>query len=81
MDMKFLEKLCLAVGISGNEGEVKELIKNEVAPYADEITETPLGDLIVFKKGEKPAPKKIMIDAHMDEVGMIIWGAMENGLF
>ena len=79
MDMNFLKELCLAIGISGNETEVKELIKKEVAPYADEITETPLGDLIVFKKGEKAAPKKIMIDAHMDEVGLIINHISEDG--
>lgn len=79
MDLKVLEKLCLAVGISGDEGAVRDLILDEVRPYAESIKITPLGDLLVFVRGEKKTDKKMMISAHMDEVGMIITEITADG--
>ncbi|MDD3765757.1 MAG: M42 family metallopeptidase [Eubacteriales bacterium] len=67
--MELLRRLCQAFGPSGNEGKIREIIKNEVKPYADEITQDTLGNLIVRKKG---TGKKIMLSAHMDEVGIIV---------
>lgn len=79
MDLKLLEKLCMVVGISGDEGDVKDIILEEVRPYADAIKQTPLGDLLVFVKGEKAADKTLMIGAHMDEVGMIVTEITSDG--
>ncbi|MDP4132919.1 MAG: M42 family metallopeptidase [Bacillota bacterium] len=67
--MKLLEQLCLAYGPSGAEGCVREQIKNEIAPYADEISVDALGNLIAHKKG---SGKKIMLAAHMDEIGLMV---------
>lgn len=73
-----LEKLCNAHGVSGDEGNVREIIRDYVSPYADEITTDVLGNLIVYKKGRNNSGK-IMISAHMDEVGFIISKITEKG--
>lgn len=79
LDLKVLEKLCMLVGISGGEEKVADAIIEMVTGFADDIRRTPLGDVIVFKKGEKTAPKKLMICAHMDEVGMVVTDIDDNG--
>ena len=79
LDLKVLEELCLLVGVSGGEEKVADAIIRMVKDYADDIQRTPLGDVIVFKKGEKTAPKKLMICAHMDEVGMVVTDIDEKG--
>jgi len=67
-----LEKLTKAFGVSGMEDDVREIIENEIKNYCDEITTDSIGNLICFKKGTDDTNKKIMISAHMDEVGFII---------
>jgi endoglucanase len=71
-----LEKLCNASGPSGYEGEVRDIIKREVKPYVDEIKVDKMGNIIAHKKGKG---KKVLIDAHMDEVGFIILGYNSDG--
>lgn len=80
MNIELLEKLCTACGISGDEGEVRRLILNEIKSYATEITKDAMGNLLVFKKGENRANKKLLISAHMDEVGFIVNEITEKGL-
>lgn len=75
---ELLKKLCLIDGPSGNEKAVAEFIKNELKGYA-EITQDGMGNLIVFKKGKNRAVNKLMIDAHTDEVGMIITSVTSDG--
>ena len=71
-----LEKLCNATGPSGFEGEVREIIKEEIKNYVDEVKVDVMGNIIAHKKGKG---KKVLIDAHMDEVGFIITGYNEDG--
>lgn len=63
-----IKKLVEAWGPSGYEHQVRELIRQEVAPFADEIRVDPLGSLIC-RVGQ--GGKKIMIAAHMDEIGVM----------
>ncbi len=72
-----IEELTNLNGVSGNEGEVREFIKAQSAPYADEIITDTIGNLIVLKKGS--GGKKLMISAHTDEVGFIVTGINDNG--
>ncbi len=72
LDYGLLQRLCCADGISGDENEVRELILQEIRDYADEIQVTPAGNLLVFKKGRQRPEKKLLISAHMDEVGFIV---------
>jgi putative aminopeptidase FrvX len=73
-----LKELSEMVGVSGGEGEVREFIKKKIKSYVREVFEDAYGNLIV-KKGEKNLPK-IMLAAHMDEVGIVITGIEKDGL-
>jgi len=65
-----LDKLSNAVGISGYEDEVAELIKSDMEKYADSVEVDTLGNVIGLKKGNGKG--KIMLAAHMDEIGLVI---------
>lgn len=73
-----LKELCLANGISGDEKAVRELIIGKITDHCQYQTDN-LGNLICFKKGRKTPDKKLMICAHMDEVGLIITAVREDG--
>lgn len=75
---ELLEKLCLADGISGDECEVRNLIINMIKDHCEYRTDA-TGNLICFKKGKKSPRKKLMIAAHMDEVGFIVTSVREDG--
>ncbi len=74
-----LRNLCLLNGASGNEKAVRDYIIEHAEPYAHSLTVDPLGSVIIEKKGVKPAPKKLMISAHMDEVGLIVTYVNDDG--
>ena len=74
-----LKTLCLLSGVSSFEDEVRNYIKERVSPYADSVRVDAMGNLIVFKKGEKSTGNKLMLCAHMDEVGLIIRAITEDG--
>lgn len=71
-----LERLSMAAGPSGYEGNVRDIIKEEIRNYVDEIKVDNMGNIIAHKKG---VGKKVIVDAHMDEVGFIITGYNEDG--
>ena len=72
-----LKTLSMLDGVSGNETAVREFIKAQIAPFCDFLEEDCLGNLIAFKKGY--GEKKVMLCAHMDEVGFIVSHVMEDG--
>ncbi len=74
-----LKRLTESRGVSGDEGEVRALIREEVVSLADQVYVDRIGNLIAVKKGRK-LDKKVMLSAHMDEVGLIITGIGENGM-
>jgi endoglucanase len=67
--MDLLEKLFSTFGVSGNEENIRNVIKTEIEKSVDEIFVDKLGNLIAHKKGKPP---KIMLTAHMDEIGLMI---------
>ncbi len=69
--MELLKKLSELPGISGFEGEVVEVIKNELKDHVHRLEEDHLGNIIALKKG-KPNCPKIMLAAHMDEIGLMV---------
>lgn len=77
--LETIKELALLDGVSGREDAVREYIINAVSPYADSIETDPLGNLIVFKKGAATPKNKVMLDAHMDEVGMMITHINSDG--
>jgi len=65
---ELLERLSNAHGISGYEGDVRDIIKKEIKPYVDEVKTDSFGNLIAIKKGKSPS---VMLAAHMDEIGLM----------
>jgi endoglucanase len=76
MNIEQLEKWTNAFGPSGFELEVAKLVKDYVAPFADEVLQDRTGS-VIFKKGDKGP--KIMIAGHIDEIGFIISGISKEG--
>jgi endoglucanase len=82
IDLKdLLRRLSDAFGPSGREAAVRALIKAEVEPSVDHLQVDAMGNLITFKAGTGPEPRlKVMLAAHMDEVGFMITDADKGGL-
>jgi len=70
IDFKLLKEISETPGVSGFESSIRNLIINEIKDLADEISIDNLGNIIALKKGTNN--KKILVAAHMDEIGFII---------
>lgn len=80
--LDYLHDLCLIDGISGRENKVRDYIAEKISKNigeGDSISVDPMGNLLVFKKGKKEPANKVMLSAHMDEVGFIITYICDNG--
>jgi len=78
--MLSLEELCTLPGVSGNELKVRRALKAETEKMGLKATADVLGNLIVSKEAQKEEKFKVMLSAHMDEVGLIVTQIEENGL-
>lgn len=74
-----LQKLIQTPGPSGYEKQVRNLVQQEIEPYADEIQVDPLGNLIVRKGKQNGKGLRVMLAAHIDEIGVIVTHVDENG--
>lgn len=79
MDKILLEKLCNANGISGDESVIRDIIISEIKNSGADYYTDNMGNLIVFKKGRITPEKKLLISAHMDEVGFIVTHITSDG--
>lgn len=77
----YLEQLSNAFGVSSVEGDVRKIIVEAVEPYADSWRVDTMGNLFVTRKpkGETGRPLRVMLTAHMDEVGFIISEIKSDG--
>lgn len=73
-----LEKLCNTSGVSGDETLVRNIIIEQIKEYADSVTVDVMGNVIALKKGADSS-KKVIVCAHMDEVGLIIKEITQTG--
>jgi tetrahedral aminopeptidase len=76
MTRELLQKLIDVLGPSGREHLIREMIKKEVKPYCDKLWTDQFGNLIAHKKGKGI---KIMLAAHMDEIGLMVKEIHKNG--
>ena len=76
MDLKLLKELCDCPGVPGCENLVSEIVQRELKNYSEEITTDPMGN-VIFKITDNNGPR-ILVDAHMDEVGFIVSHIEEN---
>ncbi len=79
MNKEILQRLCNANGISGDEDAVRNIIIGEIKNSGAQYNVDNMGNLIVLKKGRKTPDKKLLISAHMDEVGFIVTHITSNG--
>lgn len=75
----FLKTLTEASGVSGNEKEVRDIIISEIKDYVDTIKIDRIGNVIAYKSGRENS-KKLMVTAHMDEIGLIVKEIDQSGL-
>lgn len=69
-NLPLLAAICEAPGVSGFERKIRELVLQEVTPLVDEISIDNLGNVIAIRRGRQP--KRVMVAAHMDEIGFIV---------
>ena len=74
-----LQTLVETPGPSGSEHVIREKIKAEISGHADEVYTDALGNLIARKGALKEGGKRIMISAHVDEIGLMITHVDDNG--
>lgn len=67
-----IKKLVEAYGPSGHEGQVRDLVRAEIRSLPDYISVDPLGNLIAVIKKNSKSGKRVMLSAHMDEIGVIV---------
>ena len=78
LDIPLLKKICEIAGAPGFEQRVRTLVIDEIKNHVDEYSIDNLGNLTAIKRG-KSSDKKVMIAAHMDEIGFIVTHIDDNG--
>ena len=76
-----LERLSNAIAVSGDEGAVRKIVLEEVKPHADTLEIDALGNVLVTRKAKVENPLRVMIAAHMDEIGFMLVNDDGDGLF
>ena len=74
--VKYLKDLVKIISVSGHEENIRKYIEEKMTPYFDTVRTDALGNLICRKKGEG---KKLMLAAHMDEIGFIVTFIEDDG--
>lgn len=77
LDISLLNVICKTPGAPGFEKPIRDLIISKVKGLADKVTIDNMGNVTVFKKGS--SRKKLMVAAHMDEIGFIVTHITEEG--
>ena len=77
MNDQFLTDLLNQISVSGREEPVQDVVKRHMKEYADCILDDAMGNVICVLNPE--SPRKIMLSAHADEIGLVISHITENG--
>ncbi|MBE6973526.1 MAG: M42 family metallopeptidase [Ruminococcaceae bacterium] len=75
-----LKQLCAAMGPSGFECTAADIAADLLRPLVDEVSVDRLGNVIGVKRCGKPDAKRLVLDAHLDEIGLIVTGIEEGFL-
>ena len=75
---ELIKKLVEAYGPSGFEDQIRDMVHSEIESFADDVSVDALGNLIAYKKGDGTG-LKVMIAAHLDEIGLMVSHITEKG--
>jgi tetrahedral aminopeptidase len=79
--IELLEKLCNATAVSGDEHEVRQIVLEAVKLIADEVKVDALGNVLATKFGRSENRVRVMLAAHMDEIGLMVVKKHDDGVF
>ena len=74
-----LRELSEAIGVSGDEGKVRAIVLDAIREHVDEIKVDTMGSAVAFKRGTGRKRMRVMLDAHLDEVGLMVVGHNGDG--
>ena len=78
---QLIKTLTEMKGTSGHEGRIRDFMKSELAPLVDRIEQDGLGGIFGVRESKEEDAPRIMIAAHMDEVGFMVTNITPNGMF
>jgi len=78
--LTLLRRLSEAAGVSGDEGAVRQIVREEIEAFTDHLEVDALGNVLALRQGTGRNRLRVMVAAHMDEVGLMIIGADGEGL-
>ena len=79
--IRLLERLCNACAVSGNESEVRKIVLEQLKPITSEVRVDALGNVLAIRRGQVSQPLRVMVAAHMDEVGLMLVDDEGDGIF
>ncbi len=80
LNIELLSKICEVPGAPGYEKRIRDVIIKEVTPLVDEVEIDNLGNVFAIKRAKNnPDEKKVMVAAHMDEIGFMVTHIDDNG--
>lgn len=77
LNIDLLKRLCETPGVSGREGKIAALVRDELRPICDEVTVDPFGNVAGIRKGT--GGPRVMLAAHTDEIGFLVSHIDEQG--
>ena len=77
MNIALLKEICETAGAPGYENRIREIVLREIKKLADDVSVDKMGNVTALKRGKER--KKIMVAAHMDEIGFIVTHIDEKG--
>jgi len=77
--MRLLKRLCEAYGVAGFEDEVRDVVVEELKRLCDEVRVDALGNIIAFKRGTGRKRRRLMLAAHIDEIGFLVTHVDDKG--
>lgn len=77
LNIPLLKEICEIAGAPGYEKRIRDFVIKEVTPLVDEVRTNNMGNVYAIKKGKEP--KKVMVGAHMDEIGFIVTHVDDQG--
>ncbi len=76
---ELLRRLCTLPGVSSWEDQVRDCIVEVARQYATELRVDAMGNVIAFKEGDRATGNKLLLTAHMDEVGLMVRSITDEG--